>query len=473
MKRELYLLGIIVFSLFFISCKANKEKQETQQQTVFTGKDGEIKIVVLDPGHFHASLLLKFPQKQINDTIYVYAPKGEELNQFLSSIKDYNNRKENPTRWNPIVYADSDYLERMIADKKGNVVILAGNNKKKTEYIHQSISAGYNVLSDKPMVIDAKKFPMLEAAYDSARTKGVYLYDVMTERYDVLNVISRELLKNKTLFGEIEPGSQDNPSIQLESVHHFYKNVSGNVLLRPAWFYDVEQQGEGIVDVSTHLVDLIHWICFPDSAIDYKTNVRVLSADHWPTKVTRTEFEKSTKLKSFPDYLQKYVKDSLLYVFANGRINYEVNRKNAQVTVMWNFEAPSGTGDTYNALITGTKASVQIVQNNSTKYIEELYIDRDSDVDLQFFDSELKNEIARLQQTYPTLSLERTNDQKYHIIVPIESRPSHEDYFGYVARQFFTYLVEHNMPEWEIRNTLAKYYITTTAQQVIQNKLKY
>jgi len=470
MKKEIYLLEIIVFSLLFISCSANKEKQETQQQTVFTGKDGEIRLIVLDPGHFHASLLLKFPEKQINDTVYVYAPKGEELNQFLTSIEDYNNRSENPTSWLPVVYADSDYLEKMIADKKGNVVVLAGNNKKKTEYIYQSINAGYHVLSDKPMVIDVKKFPVLEAAYDTARTKGVYLYDVMTERYDVLNAISRELLKNKTLFGELEAGSQDNPSIQLESVHHFYKNVSGNALLRPAWFYDVEQQGEGIVDVSTHLVDLIHWVCFPDSAIDYKTDVRILSAQHWPTKVTQAEFEKSTKLV-FPDYLQKDVKDGSLYVLANGRINYEVNHKNAQVTVMWNFEAPSGTGDTYNALITGTKASVRINQNQATKYIEELYVERKEGIDQQIFDSELKNEVTRLQQTYPSISLERINGQKYYIVVPIESRPSHEDYFGYVARQFFTYLVEQNMPEWEIKNTLAKYYITTTAQQMVQNKL--
>jgi len=471
MKKELYTVGILIFSLFFISCKANKEKQEMHQQTVFTGKSGEIKLIILDPGHFHASLLLKFPQKQINDTVYVYAPKGEELNQFLSSIEDYNNRPENPTSWIPVVYADSDYLEKMIADKKGNVVILAGNNQKKTEYIHQSISAGYHVLSDKPMVIDAKKFPMLEAAYDTARTKGVYLYDVMTERYDVLNAISRELLKNKTLFGELESGSQDNPSIQLESVHHFYKNVSGNALLRPAWFYDVEQQGEGIVDVSTHLVDLIHWICFPDSTIDYKTNVRVLSAEHWPTKVTQAEFEKSTKLNVFPDYLQKDVKDGSLYVLANGRINYEVNHKNAQVTVMWNFEAPSGTGDTYNALLAGTKASIRINQNESTKYIEELYVERNQGVDQQIFDLELKNEIVRLQKAYPFISLERINNQKYHIVVPIESRPGHEDYFGYVAQQFFTYLVEQNMPEWEIENTLAKYYITTTALQLVQDKL--
>ena len=138
---------------------------------------------------------------------------------------------------------------------------------------------------------------------------------------------------------------------------------------------------------------------------------------------------------------------------------------------MWNFEAPSGTGDTYNALITGTKASVRINQNKATKYIEELYVERNQGVDQQIFDLELKNEIVRLQKAYPSISLERINDQKYHIVVPIESRPGHEDYFGYVAQQFFQYLVNRDMPEWEIKNTLAKYYITTTALQLVQDKL--
>jgi hypothetical protein len=93
---------------------------------------------------------------------------------------------------------------------------------------------------------------------------------------------------------------------------------------------------------------------------------------------------------------------------------------------MWNFEAPSGTGDTYNALLAGTKASIRINQNEATKYIEELYVERNQGVDQQIFDLELKNEIVRLQKAYPSISLERINDQKYHIVVPIESRSGHE-----------------------------------------------
>ena len=36
----------------------------------------KIEIVVLDPGHFHASLLQKDALAVINDTIRIYAPEG-------------------------------------------------------------------------------------------------------------------------------------------------------------------------------------------------------------------------------------------------------------------------------------------------------------------------------------------------------------------------------------------------------------
>src|SRR5690606_31257185 len=107
----------------------------------------------------------------------------------------------------------------------------------------------------------------------------------------------------------------------------------------------------------THLVDLVNWISFPNQAIDYQKDVEVLSATHWPTKLTLSDFEKSTKLNAFPDFLQKNVKDGQLEVFANGEVNYNVKDKNATVRVIWNYQAPEGTTDTYNATLKGTKAS--------------------------------------------------------------------------------------------------------------------
>ena len=110
------------------------------------------------------------------------------------------------------------------------MVILAGNNKKKTEYIFTSVNAGYHVLADKPMAIDSNGFHLLEQAYDSARTRGVYLYDIMTERYDIQNAIERELAEDKELFGELQTGTQNDPAIYMESTHHFLRKYPEKLL---------------------------------------------------------------------------------------------------------------------------------------------------------------------------------------------------------------------------------------------------
>ncbi len=469
MKRIIYCLLLLAGSLFFFSCKMQQDRKEPAPG-IFTGKEGEIKLVVLDPGHFHASLLQKFPQKQVNDTVFVYAPGGSELDQYLASIEGYNSRSENPTAWIGIVYSGKDYLEKMIKERRGNVVILAGNNLKKTDYIYQSINAGYDVLSDKPMAINSENSRLLESAYDSARTRNVYLYDVMTERYDILNTLTRELVNNVELFGELQEGTPESPSVKMESVHHYYKEVSGSVLVRPAWFYDVEQQGEAIVDVATHMVDLINWQCFPDEVIDYRQDVKLLSASHWPTTLTLDQFCRSTGLDAFPNFLGKYLNRSLLEVYGNGKFNYQVKGKNIEVCALWNYEAPKGGGDTYSAVIKGTKATIEIVQNQEEKYVKQLYVEKEPSVTSEEFDRSIAGTVKQLQRSYPYISAKRVSDSRYRIEVPVESRKGHEDYFGYVAQKFFGYLVNRDMPEWEISNTIAKYYITTQSLEMARNR---
>jgi len=66
MRNILYKLVIILGALLLFSCNMRKDTEKEQSPTTFTGQDGEIRLVVLDPGHFHASLLQKFPQRQVN-----------------------------------------------------------------------------------------------------------------------------------------------------------------------------------------------------------------------------------------------------------------------------------------------------------------------------------------------------------------------------------------------------------------------
>ena len=155
-------------------------------------------------------------------------------------------------------------------------------------------------------------------------------------------------------------GTPDNPSVIMESVHHFFKTVSGKPLIRPAWYYDVEQQGEGIADVTTHLIDLINWQCFPDETIHYQSDVTVNAAKHWPTPITLAEFSQSTQIDSFPAYLNRYIKNDVLEVMANGSLNYTVKGICIGMKVTWNYTPPTNGGDTFTSIKKGSKIKIFI-----------------------------------------------------------------------------------------------------------------
>lgn len=250
----------------------------------------------------------------------------------------------------------------MLADHKGNVVVLAGNNQKKTRYIMESIKAGYHVLADKPLAINPQDFKLLTEAYQLAKEKNLLLYDLMTERYDILNIIEKSFASDGIIrrFTKRFTG---------QSICHngkrasFFKTVSGKPLIRPAWYYDVEQQGEGIADVTTHLIDLINWQCFPDKTIHYQSDVTVNAAKHWATPITLAEFSQSTQVDSFPAYLNRYIKNDVLEVMANGSLNYTVKGICIGIKVTWHYTPPTNGGDTFTSIKKGSKATLKIVQD--------------------------------------------------------------------------------------------------------------
>src|SRR5262249_49160706 len=161
-----------------------------------------------------------------------------------------------PTAWEVEVHAGPAFLERLLRERPGNVVVLAGRNRVKIDYILAALEAGLNVLADKPWVIDAQDLPKLEKALDTADARGPVASDIMTERYEIPSILQKELVNDDDTFGTVVPGSVDEPGVFMESMHYLSKLVAGVPLRRPAWFFDVEQQGEGLTDVGTHLVDL-------------------------------------------------------------------------------------------------------------------------------------------------------------------------------------------------------------------------
>lgn len=431
----------------------------------FTGEKGEVKIITLDPGHFHAALVQKTMYDQIDSSVYVYAPESEDVKQHLNRINGYNTRGENPTHWNEVVYTGNDYFEKMIAEKKGNVVVIAGNNLKKIDYIKGSVEAGLNVLSDKPMAINAEAFNKLEESFRIAGEKGVLLYDIMTERSEITTMLQKEFSLLPEVFGTLEKGTPENPAVTKESVHHFYKFVSGAALVRPAWFFDVNQQGEGIVDVTTHLVDLVQWECFPEQVIDYKKDIAIGTAKRWTTVLTPTDFAGVTKMTTYPEYLNKDLKDSLLNVYCNGEINYTIKGVHAKVSVIWNYKAPEGAGDTHYSIMRGTKANLVIRQGAEQNYKPTLYIEPVAGVDTAGFAKTLAAELSKVQAKYEGVELKKLATS-WEVVIPDKYKVGHEAHFGQVAERYLQYLKDGKLPAWEVPNMLAKYYTTTKALEM-------
>jgi predicted dehydrogenase len=104
---------------------------------------------------------------------------------------------------------------------------------------------------------------VIQQVLDLAETKGLVAYDIMTERYEVTSMPHRELVNTPEVFGAIVTGDRKDPAVFMESVHRLMKSVAGVPSLRPAWFFDVDEQGEALADVGTHLVDLAQWTVPP------------------------------------------------------------------------------------------------------------------------------------------------------------------------------------------------------------------
>jgi len=458
-------MPVVVLATVLSACAGGGQKPagKAKETSKFTGAKGEVKLMTLDPGHFHAALVQKSMYEQIDPTVYVYAPEGADVTAHLAKVDAFNKRAESPTTWVEKVYTGPDYLEKMLADKPGNVMVVAGNNSKKTEYIQKAVEAGINVLSDKPMVITPEAFPILEQAFKTAAEKGVLLYDIMTERHEITSIVQRELANNPVVFGGLIDGTVEQPAISKESVHHFCKVVAGAALKRPAWYFDTTQQGEGIVDVTTHLVDLIQWGAFPEVILN-KTDVQMISAKRWATDIDPAQFEKVTSLKEFPEYLKKDVVDGKLKVFSNGEMIYKLKGKVAKVSVIWNFEAPAGTGDTHFSIMRGKLCNVMIKQGKEEGYKPTIFVEANDGGDLTAFEANLKKAVDQdLVAKYPGMKLTKLSNKLWTVEIPDQYKVGHEAHFGQVTAKYLQYLKDGKLPEWEVPNMITKYYTTTEA----------
>ncbi|HVO09469.1 MAG TPA: putative oxidoreductase C-terminal domain-containing protein [Vicinamibacteria bacterium] len=429
-------------------------------------EDEAVRLMTLDPGHFHAALIQKEMVPGVDATVHVYAPLGQDLLLHLGRVAAFNNRLENPTRWRLEVHAGPDARARMLREKPGNVVVLSGRNRTKIDDLLASVEAGLNVLADKPWIVEAAEFPKLERALDLAAKKQLVAYDIMTERSEITTILQRELLHDRAVVGTVGPGSAEAPAVEMESVHQLLKAVAGAVNLRPAWFFDTREQGEALADVGTHLVDLVQWMLYPDQAIDYRADLRVLSARRWPTVLDRAQLVRLTGDRQLAPSLVSLMQGERLDYFANGEVSYTLRGTHARLKVLWNYQAPEGGGDTHRAVVRGSRARLEILQGAEQRWRPELYVVPVVASEAGFVRAAVERRLAALAEERPGLTLQDEGG-RLRVVIPDGYRVGHEAHFGQVTRRFLGYLKDPaSLPRWEQANMLAKYWVTTQAVEL-------
>src|SRR5687768_6364498 len=135
--------GAVVLSVAGLAARTEQEKPS---------KMPDVRLMTLDPGHFHAGLIQKEMYPGVAPRVDVYAPLGQDLFEHLNRVAAFNRRADKPTAWELEVHTSPDFFERMLRDRPGNVVVLSGRNGVKIDRIAASVKAGLNVLADKPWI---------------------------------------------------------------------------------------------------------------------------------------------------------------------------------------------------------------------------------------------------------------------------------------------------------------------------------
>src|SRR5918994_5513070 len=129
--RALLGASIVLGASLLASAPATSEQESNGMR--------DVRLMTLDPGHFHAALVQKAMYPGVAPRVDVYAPLGPDLIAHLNRVSGYNSRAEAPTAWQLEIHTGPNYFERMLSEHPGNVVVISGRNRVKIERILASV----------------------------------------------------------------------------------------------------------------------------------------------------------------------------------------------------------------------------------------------------------------------------------------------------------------------------------------------
>jgi len=190
-----------------------------------SAEEPAVRLITLDPGHFHAGLIQREMYPGVDPTVHVYAPLGPDLLAHLGRVSAFNRRAEKPTSWRLEVHAGPDFLERMLREKPGNVVVLSAATAARwtasSRPSRRPPRAGGQALADL-----RRRLPEARAGARPGGGEGprrLRRHDrALRDHHDPPG----ELARDPQVAGTVGPGTRAEPAVEMVSVHHLMKVVA-------------------------------------------------------------------------------------------------------------------------------------------------------------------------------------------------------------------------------------------------------
>jgi predicted dehydrogenase len=416
-------------------------------------------LMVLDPGHFHAALTLRERHPRVSDEVVVYVPDhpggggGREAAEFLDLLTAFNRRAQRPTQWRVVVRAGPEPLARLLAERPGDVVILAGKNDRKMALVRRLHDAGLHVLADKPWMTTAAAL----ADVRHVLSGGTRVMEMMTGRHATTSRVAERLVGEPEIFGGFDEG--EGPVIRLASVHHLEKVVNGAPLRRPPWYFDVRVQGDGVADIPTHLVDQAQRFLAAGGAV-MRDGAELLAVRRWSTPVPRALFTRVTGLADFPPDLRPDVAGDVLAYAGNAELSFRLGGVHVHLTTRWDLSEPPGGGDEHSAILVGRESRVRVEQGRRTGFRRRLFVEPRAG--RSGVGAALTRAMAGWQPEFPGLAAV-VSPEGFEVEVPAGPGTAHEAQFPLVLDEFLRAIESERWPDERAAETLAKYELLARA----------
>lgn len=416
-------------------------------------------LAFLEPGHFHATLTLREAHPELSPDVFVYATPGPELDDFLALVERFNRRRERPTPWRPRVRISAEPLAGLLAERPGDLVVLAGRNGGKARLIRQLHEAGLHVLADKPWLVRPDDL----ADIRESLTGWPIVREMITGRRDTIARLVKRLVDDAELFGGFAAARAEVPAIEQESVHHFEKRVDGAPLRRPWWFFDPRVQGSGAVDIPTHLVDQAQWLL--DTTVGAPgVAPRLLAARGWSTALPVEIFTRVTGADTVPPELGGAGRDGTLRVFCNAELTYRLHGVTARAATRWEVSSPPGGGDTTRIVLRGRSAEIRVEQGPDTQFRRRVVVEARGDAARTA--RALTNALTAASAELPGVQARPLQPALHEITIPPGLDPGHEAHFAQLLDELLGWIDAHHWPAALAMRTLAKYTLLAEAAAV-------